>query len=98
MNYQKKVEVISTKESPKNFINKLSILNGSKNLSAGTSQHLYQLENRLNIFMAPVDFLQEYFKTSQYLYQLQNRLKILMALIELIPGNIMECPKKILKT
>ena len=37
MNYQKKVEVISTKESPKNFINKLSILNGSKNLSAGTS-------------------------------------------------------------
>ena len=28
---------ISTKESPKNLINKLSILNGSKYLSAGTS-------------------------------------------------------------
>ena len=37
MNYQKKIEVISTKESPKKLINKLSILNGSKYLSAGTS-------------------------------------------------------------
>ena len=39
MNYQKKVETISTKGLPKDLINKFSIPNGSKYFSLGKFQH-----------------------------------------------------------
>ena len=59
MNYQKKVEAISTKGLPKDLINKYSILNGATYFS-GILQYYFifiSAKNALNILVKLLEFI-----------------------------------------
>ena len=55
------------------------------------------LINKFSIFNGSKYLYQENYKIFLYLYQLKNTLNNLMVLLKFIPGNLMECQKKVLK-